>query len=133
MSDFSSSKEYKKLIHKLEELDRLDQKIRNKKYGYPMSDTIRKVDSLNVLKLISLIDEYGYTSENIIGIKNPKKTYQKPQNIVRRHYFQRQTVKKENQNIFSNRINSALENGEICPIQYSVWEDFRYKGLKYGV
>lgn len=56
-----------------------------------MSDTIAKVDSLNMIKLLKLIDNYGYPSENIIGITNPKRTFAKPQNIVLRHFFQNQT------------------------------------------
>lgn len=78
-------------LSELKELDRLDQKIRKRKYGYPMSDTIVKVDSLNMIKLLKLIDNYGYPSENIIGITNPKRTFAKPQNIVLRHFFQNQT------------------------------------------
>jgi hypothetical protein len=124
-------------LNKLKELEKLDQKIRKRKYGYPMSDTIRKVDSLNMIKLVSLIDKFGYPSENVIGINNPKKTWKKPQNIVLRHYFQSIANGIVNEDVLGNRLSSALKNGDICPVQYSVWEDFRYKAVnkrhKYGI
>lgn len=124
-------------LNKLKELEKLDQKIRKRKYGYPMSDTIRKVDSLNMLKLVSLIDKFGYPSENVIGINNPKKTWKKPQNIVLKHYFQSIANGIVNKDVLGNRLSSALKNGDICPVQYSIWEDFRYKAVirrhKYGI
>ncbi len=136
-------------LNKLKELEKLDQKIRKRKYGYPMSDTIRKVDSINMLKLVSLIDKFGYPSENVIGIKIPKiitwvkphnialRHYFQPQNIVLRHYFQSIANGIVNEDVLGNRLSSALKNGDICPVQYSIWEDFRYKAVnkrhKYGI
>jgi len=124
-------------LSELKEIEKLDQRIRKRKYGYPRSDTIAQVDSLNMSKLVELINKYGYSSENIIGITNPKRTFVKPQNIVLRHFFQGQTLEKAKQNELGKILITALENGEICPIQYSVWEDIRYYAIhkkhKYGI
>lgn len=60
------------LREKLEKLLHNDQKIRTKKYGYPMSDTIASVDSLNMIEMKIILDKYGYPDENLIGIKNPQ-------------------------------------------------------------
>ena len=36
------------LVKRLKKIESKDQKIRKKRFGYPMSDTIRKVDGLNM-------------------------------------------------------------------------------------
>lgn len=125
------------LLSELEELERLDQKIRKRKYGYPMSDTIRKVDSLNMIRLVSLISEHGYPGENRIGVSNPVNSFDKPQNVVLRHFFQGQTLKEAQENALGDMLSAALRNGEISPVQYAIWEDLRYltihKKHKYGI
>lgn len=127
----------KSLLNQLKKIEVLDQKIRKKKFGYPMSDTIRKVDSINMVDLIGLIDRFGYPSENKIGVKNPKKTFQQPHNIVLRHFFQGQSSTVSQKNILGERLMNALKKGALCPKQYSVWEDIRYftihKKYKYGI
>lgn len=53
----------------LDSLIAIDQKFRKMKGGYEIySDTIRKIDSLNVITLNQLIAQYGFPSEDLVGV-----------------------------------------------------------------
>lgn len=125
----------KKLFSQLKNLDESDQAIRKRRFGYPMSDTIRKVDSINMIKLIRIFDEFGYPDENVLGVKNPK-YYYSPQMIVLRHFYQGQSIEQAKENILGDFIFKELERGKICPLIYSNWEDKRFSRIhkknKYG-
>jgi len=115
-SCLEASKSYNyKLRFSLDSLLDTDQGIRSRKYGYPDSDTIRHVDSLNILKLAEIISEYGFPNEHVIGLGDKGLDYHShlPHYFVLRHYAQ-----------FGHRalIDSllpAVEKGEMSRLLYA--------------
>jgi hypothetical protein len=85
-----------------------------KKYG----DTIRKIDHLNMIKILSIIDSCGLPTEEMIGIKN--KFDDQGYDIVILHYCQQRSRNQSTQNLLE-RLDKALNLGQLDPYTYSFW------------
>ena len=117
------------LRKELEKLLQNDQDIRKQKYAYPMSDTIAYIDSLNMIEMKSILVEYDYPDENLIGIKHPHSSYS-PQYVVIRHYYQ-----SKHYDLTEILYKSVIE-GKLSPRVFAELEDKKSqwlgKGDKYG-
>lgn len=121
---------YRKEINDLGEKD---QYFRLKTGSYKKyRKEIDSVDALNINRLLHLISTKGFPSETRIGVENIG-GYQGWE-IVLWHYQQQRSIKKNNkQDLFSDVLYDALRNGEITPLEFSIFIELQNdpKYLKY--
>ncbi len=107
-----------------------DQYFRRKRNAYTRyADTINAIDSINVLKLIKIINKFGYPGESLIGTDVPNSLSNNPY-IVLRHAYQNKNY------LLSDLLLESLKNGTFHPYVYAELEDKRSNwdgvGDKYG-
>lgn len=127
-------KENKEILHQIDSIFKLDQKIRVKKYynaqvfiqkhkDNPLINNSKKylklkkiddyhiaVDSSNIKLMFKLIGEHGYIGDKIIGAKNHFKTY-----VILLHFD-----KDTNNLLLGSILNKALLNFQITPLEYAM-------------
>mgnify|MGYP000580850182 CR=1 FL=1 len=110
------------LYNELRNFAKKDQKFRIKEGSYEVhGDTIYKIDSILMERFKTIVQEYGYPSEDIIGIEYPEEN-RIPYSIVMHHYFQRRSNKEwKYLTDMSPMIISAIKKGALKPQKGSYW------------
>jgi hypothetical protein len=94
----------------LDSLVRMDQYFRVKDGSYSIyGDTIKRIDSLNVISFLKLIAEYGFPSEELIGVDTAK--FHRP--IYELLILHNRTGARYRFFNFSTILIKAMESGEI--------------------
>lgn len=102
-----------------------DQDIRKAKYGYPMSDTIAYVDSMNMVELKNILQLYLYPDENMIGLSHPK-YFNPPHYTVIRHHYQTQHFE------LTPILYESMIQGKLSPRVFAELEDRKSQYLGEG-
>lgn len=101
----------KRLRHIIDSLETADQFFRLKEGKYVVyMDTIKKIDASNAFNLVKFINEYGFPSEEMIGVTDT--TLQLPYYAIIAH---QQNGSPSSVMNFSEILRTALKNGEIEP------------------
>jgi hypothetical protein len=97
----------------IDSLEAADQFFRQKEGKYAVyMDTIKKIDASNAFSLVKFVDQYGFPSEEMIGINDDILTLQLPYYAIIAH---QQNGSPSSVMNFSEILKTALKNGEIEP------------------
>ena len=104
------------LKDKLVKMETADQKCRKAK---PFSwDSIIKVDSINIMKLKAIINEYGFPGEEVIGYCNEGYFIGFPTDIIVHHSSE--------VDLSDSLIINAIYKGRYSPYQYAMRYDYHH-------
>jgi hypothetical protein len=122
-----------KLREQIESLHFKDQEFRKKEGSYKVyRDTIKKIDSQNMLFIYSLVEQNRFPGEDEIGIKNfwNTQTY----DIVFTHYCQSTSIdsNRKKPKITSIIVN-LVQQGKLTPNRASQWLDMQQSDYNGGV
>ena len=119
------------LRSKIDSLAIKDQFFRVKEGSYKVyGDTIKKIDSLNMLFLYSLITSNTFPSEDEIGLNN--KLGVQGFDIVFHHYTQSTSLDKSKPKITPIIVN-LVRQGKILPNRASLWLEMQNSDFTAGV
>lgn len=103
----------KRLRYIIDSIEAADQFFREKEGKYVMyMDTIKKIDASNAFFLVKFIEEHGFPSEDLIGVKDDTLNLQLPYYAIIMH---QQNGSPSSVMNFSEILIKALRNGDIEP------------------
>jgi len=101
-------------------LAKIDQEFRRKEGSYRVyGDTIRKIDSLNIVLIRKIIDSAGFPGERMTGISQPRSNGL-PANIVFVHHCQSLSLPKgKGKYNFKSDFIQAVDEGRMDPFDFA--------------
>lgn len=100
-------------------MSNLDQEFRRKPGSYrAYGDTIRKIDSINIVQLQSIIKTHGFPNENMINLSDPS-IISFPSYIIFHHYGQSLSLSKKGKYNFLQDFSNAVKRGELDPHRFA--------------
>ncbi|HET6226880.1 MAG TPA: hypothetical protein VFF27_11415 [Bacteroidia bacterium] len=118
----------KKLRHFIDSLEYADSSFWSKAHDL-YADTIKKINTSNVYAFLGFIKEYGFPTEDLIGIDSDVTSHQFPYYRLIEHQKLGSPISTIN---FLAVLKSALEKGEIEPHQATELMDISDGTNKYG-